>query len=305
MMQISKKDQMLYVALTSIFFVIALFPLITGGYLVYLLAQIFAFVGLAYSWNIISGYSGYISFGHHGFYGLAAFSACSLIAYQNMEPFIAILIGGLIAFTTSIPIGFPCLELRGPYFSIVTLAIAEALKSLIFNIIPRKQMEGIALPPAYTLPRVYWGTLVMAYIAFLTAYLIKNSHIGLALFAIRENEAAAQNLGVNTTRYKMFAFTISAFYTGIIGGLLGWNTSFLTPLHAFSSVTQINIMVMVLFGGIGTMVGPFVGSVIFTIISEYLWLQFPALYLSILGFLIVSIVRFLPGGLHEIRKLGI
>lgn len=278
-------------------------PFITVGYVVFLLNAIFLYVILALSWNLISGFCGYLSFGHHAFFGIGAYAGALAIVRLGLSPYLSAILAGVIAMLAAIAVGFPILRLRGAYFVIATLCLAGAAQTLMAN---WKGLtggsEGLSLPPAYNLPQYYYSVLVTMLVAIFVMYKIKNSSIGLALHAIHEDEDAAEACGVDTTKWKVFAFAVSAFFPGVVGSLYAWYMTYIDPPSVFNINILLNQMTMALFGGVGTVTGPIVGAIIFSLISEFLWANYPTVYQLIVGLIIVLVVVFMPEGLVGIFK---
>ncbi|MBI4587375.1 MAG: branched-chain amino acid ABC transporter permease [Candidatus Rokubacteria bacterium] len=277
--------------------VTAALPLASAAYVVSFTVQLLLFVILAYSWNIISGYTGYTSFGHTSFFGLGAYASTLLILHAQIAWPLAALGGGALAVAVAWPLGLVMLRLRGSFFAIGMFGLARAFEALAFGWASVTQGgTGLYLPPAYDLRPIYYLLAALAFgLVFLT-YRLDNSRFGLQLLAIREDEDGAEALGVKTTRLKVRAFVLSAAAPGICGGLYATYLSFIDPPTAFSPATELTTIAMVLFGGMGTVLGPLVGAVVLSVLYEVLWARFPQIYLGMVGLAIAGVVLLMPRG---------
>ncbi|GIW10651.1 MAG: branched-chain amino acid transporter membrane protein [Dehalococcoidia bacterium] len=286
--------------------VMAILPLVGTGYAVRFGFTLLMSLALAASWNLLSGYTGYVSFAHAGFFGIGAYTAALLIARLRWDWSIAAVMGGLLAFGLALVIGVPALRLRGPYFAIAMLGFAETARVIVTVWEPlTRGGAGIFLPPTLDLAPNYWAMEALAVGTVALTALVANSRHGLRLIAIREDEVAAEVGGINTTFYKTATFAISAAIAGVAGGLYAFNTSFVEPTSVFSVRFTVYAIAMTLFGGRGTILGPIIGTVILSFISERLWVDFPFLHTAIFGLLIVVVLLFMPGGLVALlQQLG-
>ena len=219
----------------------------------------------------------------------------------------SVLLGGVVSALVAFALGYPALKLRGAYFSILTMGISEIIYVIMVNTPWFGGAEGLNLPPVYTLPKFYLITLItFAGIYFLFGWLRK-SKFGFALSAIRQDEDAAEASGIGTHLYKMLAFALSAFFPGIIGGAYVWYITYIDAVAAFELHIVVQMIAVTMFGGLGTVVGPLIGSVFFTLLSEYLWARMPELYLVVLGIIIVIVIEFMPRGavVHALEALKI
>ena len=275
-------------------------------YYIAFLATMYMFMILAISWNIISGNTGYISFGNHAFFGLGAYIAAALISYYAFNPYSAAITGGLICIGVSFIFAFPSLKLRGPYFSISTLCLAEALRALFSNLEYFGDGKGFFLSPQYVLYSYYYAILLLLICTIIFSYYLKNSFIGLALASIKGDEDASEACGVDTVFYKIAGFAMSAFFPGIAGGLYVWYMTYIDPITGFSVLFTVMSITMAMFGGMGTFFGPIIGGILFSVLYEILWASFPAFYLIILGASMIIFTIFLPEGFCGIlAKKGI
>ncbi|HLZ62437.1 MAG TPA: branched-chain amino acid ABC transporter ATP-binding protein/permease [Ktedonosporobacter sp.] len=261
------------------------------------LFSICLFAVLAYAWNIISGMTGYISFGQIGFFGIGAYVAAICQLQLNSDWYVAALAGGLVALLIAIPLGVIMLRLQGIYFALGMLGLARigqliASSSALVGGSQGESVPVVGTPQATSLVMIF---VVVAALA-LTWWLL-HARLGLCLMAIRDDEMATQASGINTTFYKVTAFCISSFLAGLAGGLYTWNIGFIDPGSAFNSTFELQTILMVLIGGIGTLWGPLLGAIIVSIIGQALWAQFPQQQQIILGALTLIAVVWMPGGI--------
>jgi branched-chain amino acid transport system permease protein len=282
-------------------------PFVASAGVISLLFLLFMWVALASSWNLLSGYTGYVSFGHAGFFGVGAYTAAILIWRVQWEWWLACLAGGLLCTALGAVIGWPALRLRGPYFAIALLGLSEVgrIVAIVWEPVTRGGL-GISLPPTADLLPDYYAMLALAVAATALVYWVANSKIGLRLLAIREDETAAEVVGVPTTRYKLLAFTLSAFFPGAAGGLYAWHVSYIDPGSVFAVAISVRTIASAMFGGAGTVFGPVVGALLLNLLAEVLWVRFPFFHPVLFGGLIILILLVMPGGiLAVLQKRGI
>lgn len=292
---------------------LAAVPLLNPGtYVLSFLFTMFMYGALAGSWNIIGGYAGYLSFGHAAFFGVGAYTTALLLFYFGWSPFLTMPLAGGTAALFAALVGYPCLRLRGPYFSLVTLILGLAMYSLVLNLPFTQGSTGLFLPflrvDISTSHIIFYEVmLALLVLATVTLRQITRTKMGIGLAAIREDEDAAGTLGVNATRLKLQAFMLSAFLTGLVGGLYSYYKSYLDPSFVFATSISITIVLMALFGGRLTWYGPLVGAVVLSVINEILTTQAPPQTARIVfGALLIGVILFLPDGLMSIvqRRLA-
>jgi len=275
---------------------ICLWPLKASDYHVSVVLDILMWIALTESWIILSGYTGYISLGHSAFFGIGAYLMAMTV---NSLPFaVVVVLAGALTSAFAFAIGLPFLRIRGPYFVILTLGLTELTKYVFINLeIKLGGTVGRVIMVAPDLLVLYYSMLVLAVATTATAYFAKNSRFGVALFSIKEDEDAANALGVNASLYKWMAFGISAAIPGMVGALLALRRSYVDPYTAFSPMISFQVIVMAFLGGVEGVEGAMVGAIILTLISEVLWAQYPYHYMIILGTVMILIVKFMPQGL--------
>ncbi|HET6366439.1 MAG TPA: branched-chain amino acid ABC transporter permease [Pseudomonadales bacterium] len=284
-------------ALALTLLVLSVYPLWATGYGVRAMLQLFMWIALAQSWNLISGLTGYVSFGHVAFFGMGSYTTAILVVKGMAWPLAAVA-GGVMAVVLAFVIGWPCLRLKGPYFAIAMLGLNEVLRVIAsyFEGLTGGGL-GLSLPTLDASVRIYYAMGLVAVAVTALTYLIVTSRFGLRLMTIREDEVAAEAMGINTFRYKIYAFLLSAAAPGIVGGLAARDMGYIEPISVFPLVTTITMIVMVLFGGKGTIWGPVLGAVILFTFQELVWAHFPHAHQVLLGAIIVTVVLVMPRGI--------
>jgi branched-chain amino acid transport system permease protein len=283
---------------------LAVYPMFGTGYGIRAALQMFMWIALASSWNLISGLTGYVSFGHVAFFGIGAYAGAILITSAGWAWPVAALAGGLAACLLALLIGYPCLRLKGPYFAIAMLGLNEVLRALVsyFEGLTGGG-SGLSLPALDALRSIYYvmGGLAAAVIA--ATYLILTSRFGLRLMTIREDEIAAEAMGIDTFHHKLAAFLLSAIGPGIAGALTARDQGYIEPISVFPLVVTVTMIVMVLFGGKGTVWGPVVGAVALFVIQEIVWARYPYVHPLLFGAIIVAVVLLMPRGVLGLLQL--
>ncbi|MBI2161037.1 MAG: branched-chain amino acid ABC transporter permease [Candidatus Rokubacteria bacterium] len=276
---------------------LAVYPTFGTGYGVRAMLQIFMWIALAGSWNLISGLTGYVSFGHVAFFGAGAYTGAILISKASWPWLAAALAGGVGACAVALVIGYPCLRLKGPYFAIAMLGLNEVLRALVsyFEGLTGGG-SGLSLPTLHATVPIYYAMAGTAATVTLLTYLIITSRFGLRLMTIREDELAAEAMGIDTARHKLYAFLLSAVGPGIAGALAARDQGYIEPISVFPLATTITMIVMVLFGGKGTVWGPVLGAVVLFVSQEFVWARFPYLHQLLFGAIIVAVVLLMPRG---------
>lgn len=272
-------------------------PLFGSAYVVQLVTDILTFTTLAYGWNLISGFTGYLSFGQVSFYGVGAYATGLLVSHTAIPWYFAICIGGLIAMLLAALLGPVMLQVRGILFALSMLGLGRILSVGFSDWNYAGGGNGMTLPAVLTPTAVYVFAGAIALAGFALNAWFARSGFGLDAVGIREDESAALAVGVPATRVKVMAFALSAVLAGLAGGLVAWNRSYIDPPSMFDSTIDLQTVVFVLFGGIGTVWGPLIGSVVLTIAGEELLVHLPNLELALYGLIVIAIVRVLPGGM--------
>lgn len=256
------------------------------------------YVVLALSWNIISGYTGYVSFGQVVFYGIGSYAVAILVTDYSWNWIPTLFVGGIVAVLFAIAIGFPVLRLKGPYFAIAMLGAAEGTRVVVtvWDSLTHGG-DGISMPNVESSMETYYAMLVLMIVAILVSYWVGHSRFGIRLNAIREDEVAAGSLGINTTYYKVAALALSAALAGMAGGIQAYKTLYVDPEQDFFIQITIAMKLMAMLGGKGTVIGPIIGAVILYTVQELTWINFPTAHLIAYGVFIILVARFMPRGL--------
>lgn len=267
------------------------------------------FLVAACGWNIFSGYSGYISIGSAAYYGIGQYTVALLVLHLKVaagwDTFALLPLAGLVAAVLAVPIGLLLLRVRKHTFIILTVAVMFILQLLAFNLTSwTNGSGGLELPfPTWTgaffnEPFYYVG-LAGAVVACAVSWWVRRSKYGLGLLSIRDDEDRARGLGIRTTRTKLIAYAIAAFFVGIAGGLYAPFVGSVYPQFAFDPSFDLAVAVLVFVGGIGTLSGPVIGALLLIPLQQYFYLQFgnDNFFLIAYGVLFLLILRLLPGGI--------
>jgi len=291
-------------ALAVVLTALACYPLVGTGYGVRATLQVFMWITLAGSWNLISGLTGYVSFGHVAFFGAGAYTGAILVASAGWPWPAAAAAGGAAACVLALLIGYPCLRLKGPYFAISMLGLNEVLRALVsyFEGLTGGG-NGLSLPTLDATRSIYYVMGALAVVVTLLTYAIITSRFGLRLMTIREDEVAAEAMGIDTFRHKLAAFLLSAVGPGVAGALTARDQGYIEPLSVFPLAITVTMIVMVLFGGKGTVWGPVLGAVALFVIQEIVWARYPYVHPLLYGAIIVAVVLLMPRGILGLLQL--
>lgn len=280
-------------------------------------AAIFMFVALAQAWNLIGGFAGYASFGQVVFFGVGGYFTAVAMSHWHLSFWLSLVLSGVVAAVFGALIGIPLLRLKGHYFAIATLGVAEGMREVVNNL-PDLTGGGAGI----TIPTVgseattaYLGNdgfyllfLALAAISVLVAALVARNKFGFALKAIHQDEDAAGAMGINTTRAKVVTFALSGFLTGLVGATYAFQQVTIFPERLFDVDITVLMVVMVVIGGSGTVLGPLLGAVVLQFLSEYLRQNYTSIHTFLLGAIIILAVVLLPQGavnyVREARRTG-
>ncbi len=255
---------------------------------------------LAQAWNIIGGFTGYVSFGNSVFYGLGTYGTAIAMVQFNQPFWLGLVVGAVLAMLCALLLGIPILRLRGPYFAIATLGLSSAMGAVFANLQIAGANVGLILPLTRADPMFYELSLGLLVASTGAVAWIAGSRFGMALIAIREDEDAAGAMGVNTTLYKVLALIVSALFTAIAGGIHAYWITFIDPASAFDLTLNVQMVIMAVFGGPGTVFGPVIGAFILSLIYEYLSSSISTAAALLFGLVIVLAVVFMPKGLIDL-----
>ena len=291
-----------FIFIVLLIIILACIPMVVEkDNIINLFILIFLYITLASSWNILGGYTGQTSLGHAAFFGLGAL-ATRLLWIGGFPVIPSILAGGLLAVVFALLIGVPTFRLKGVYFAIGTLALAQVLNITVGNVFPKIAALPVEELTSYELMPRYYLLLSLAVIVVGVSYLLVKSKYGLGMMAVREEEDAAESLGISALRHKLLALGLSAFFTGLGGGAFAYYHLSYYYQFPFSPVWSLDMLTMVFIGGTGTVLGPIIGAVFFVVLKEFLVLNVGAYHLIIFGTLFILVVLFLPGGIISVWK---
>jgi branched-chain amino acid transport system permease protein len=268
------------------------------------------YVGLATAWNIVGGFTGYVSLGHAAFFGIGAYAVGIIVQHTGVAagygPFLVVPLGGALAAAVAVPVGWVALRTRAASFVVVTLAFMFLLQILATNL---TRLTGGSQGLAYPVPDqwsadffdvpYYYAMLGLAALALAVSWVILRRRFGLGLLAIRDDEDRAQALGIRTGASKTAAFAISAGLVGMIGGVYGYYVTYVYPQFVIDPLVSLSMVLMVFLGGTGTLAGPVVGALLLEpaqLVLAYSLGQ-AKLYLVVYAAIFLLVIRFLPRGI--------
>ncbi len=290
---------------------LAALPLVVrNSFLLHVCILVFMWTVLGAAWNVLGGFAGQVSFGHASLFGIGAYVTIILYLKAGVAPWWGIPVGGLAAAVTSLPIGLLCFRLRGPYFSLSTLAVAEIVRLVALN------WESVTNGPVgyliTGLPAVrilgqdvnweskgpfYTTSALLALVALASTAWLRQSRLGAYLVAIRENEDAAEAVGIDTVRAKVLTLALSAFLAGMGGGFYAFYFRYIDPDAVLNIGLSMEMVFIAMVGGLGTVGGPLVGAVFLTTIGEAVRARFQVGHLIFYGLFMMLVIRFLPEGI--------
>ncbi|WP_165859375.1 branched-chain amino acid ABC transporter permease [Desulfofundulus salinus] len=292
---------------------------VTSPYYLHIITMVFFWAYLATAWNIVGGFAGQLSLGHGVYVAAGAYTSSLIFVNLGISPWLGMIIGGLVAAVLGIIVGYPTLRLKGAYYALATVGFAEGFRVILVN---TEQIgswktggaEGFMIPLLGNAPQhmqfmskvpYYYLILVLFIIIIFVSSWINRSKMGYYLTALREDEDAALALGINTTRIKLVAAALSAFFSGIGGVYYAQLIRYLEPNAIAGAMMSNQIVFLAIIGGRGTVLGPALGGVLLTILGEItrvLFGQIMGLHLFLYGILVVLFVIFKPKGLIEFMK---
>ncbi|MFC7518047.1 branched-chain amino acid ABC transporter permease [Herbaspirillum sp. GCM10030257] len=293
----------------------ALLPLaVKDAYTLHSLTMIIYFAYMASAWNFVCGYVGQMSLGHSVFAGIAGYVTVLLFTGVGLSPWAGMMIGGTVAALLSVLIGYPTFRLKGPYFTLTTIAFAEIVRIWLENTddfmgIPLKGAQGLVVPPSALGWQVfqfqgkipyYYIALTLLVVMLLATVLLERSKLGYYLKAIRGDQSGAEALGINPTKYSLVALAFSAFMTGLGGAFYAQFFRYINPERNMGMELSLDTAIMAIVGGQGTVMGPLVGALILHPLAEftraYLGGRFLGLHLIIYGIVLMIAVLYFPKG---------
>ena len=290
-----------------------LLPLLVQGYWIRVITSIFMYAIITGALNIIAGYAGYAAFGNIVFFGIGAYTTAMLMLRAGLPWWSGVIVGGVFAGIFAVLVGMPILRLRGHYFAIATLGINRAVEQIALDwgsftgggkgiTLPLPKME---IQNFYAL--IYFIMFGLLLLTVASNFLIARGRLGYALRAIRDNEDAAEASGIFAPSCKIIAWAISAFLTGLSGGVFAYWFSFIEPATVFDIMIAVKAFVMMMLGGAGTVLGPVLGAFLIELISETVWGKFLTIHMLVLGIIVIGVVILIPRGMLELfrRKISL
>jgi branched-chain amino acid transport system permease protein len=279
-------------------------PFLGGAYItMFIFILLIQFV-LAQSWDWVGGEMGYVNLGHFAFYGVGAY-AFSIALVTGWQFPAAFMFGVAVTIIIAIAVAYPLFRLRGDYFAFATLALLPLAELLAFNLVPiTNGADGIVLPPHYVLQPAFALALVLAGATVVTTLYLKRNWFGFALRCIRNDEQAAETIGIRILPVKMCNMALSAAFAAAAGAVHAWQLSYIDPPTVFGLHVALVPVSMALLGGSGLLWGPLVGVVILSVAQQWLLVNIVMMQATIYGAVILLIGRFMPGGLLRARWIG-
>lgn len=291
MTRMASGDKFLWAGLALIFIVP---PFIGQDYFIGIGLSFLMWLALTQSWSVLSNMTGYISLSHVVFYGIGCYIV--VITWQQVPLWLAIAASGLASAIFAALVGLPVLRVRGPYFVILTFGLAELVKYILLALEAYLGISSRMLFATPDITDIYWMMFGLAVASTLLIELVHRSRFGHGLCSLRENEEAAETLGVPIARYKLMAYVLSAIIPGMVAGVMALRSTYFEASQAFDVMISINIIVMAIIGGDNAR-GPLIGVAFLVVLSELLWAEAPQFYMIILRVLMVLFVVKLPNGL--------
>lgn len=281
-----------------------LLPRFVGPYVLLTFTRFLLLALMAQGWNFVGGFAGYASFGNAAFFGTGAYATGLLMLSPARVPFLpALACAALLCAAAAALLGLPILRLKGHYFAIATLGVAEAMRQIADNWDGVTQgSTGIDLPMEAEGAFFYFTALALVVAGIFLTALLARSKAGYAWMAIREDEDAARMVGIPTTRYKVLAYALSAAFSGLAGGITAYQNVHVTPTDFFKLDYTLESIIAVVIGGAGTVFGPVLGAALYQLLSTFVWSRFLELHPTVLGLLIIFFVVFVPRGILSLLR---
>ncbi len=301
------KAVLVLLGLAALAIVPVVFP---SPFFVHLMIMVLMWTVLGAAWNILGGYGGQVSFGHATFLGAGAYTTMILFLKLGIAPWYGIVLGGFVAVAISLPIGFICFRLRGPYFSLSTLAVAEIIRLVALN------WESLTagpvgllitnLPPVTLMGHAvnwesktifYYIVAVIAVAAIVSTYVMSKSRLGAYLLALREDIDSAEAVGINTIQARVLALALSAFFAGAAGGFYAMYLRYVDPDAVFSIGLSVEMVFIAVVGGLTTVAGPLIGAIFLVTLGESFRQHFLTGHLIFYGLFMMLAIRYMPDGI--------
>lgn len=296
----------------SLLIVAIILPFVLGTYFNHVLIIVIMWITMSLAWNLLGGFAGQVSFGHALFFGLGAYGGGLVFYHWGISTWWGMLVGPVFAVVIAIPVGLITFRLRGPYFALAMLAMGEIARLIFTNWVDFSGgAVGVMISRTWGAAKMpyYFIILAISVLCFVVVILMRYSKLGYYFLSIREDQDAAEGLGIPTTKYKMYALIPSAFFTGLAGAFYMNYMAYIEP-HVVFNLEAISIMMIltVMMGGAGTIWGPVLGATVYVIMAE-VFRTIPIVkevHVLVFAFLVVLIIMFLPDGVlgewHKIKR---
>jgi branched-chain amino acid transport system permease protein len=286
-------------------------PLLTGNsFYQHLMIMVLFWTLLGASWNLLGGFAGQVSFGHATFLGIGAYTTMLFFLSLQLSPWLGMLAGGVLGALFALPIGLICFRLRGPYFALATLAVAEIVRlvalnweqltagpmGLLITTLPQISLAGRTIDWESKIPFYYLAVALTLFAMGLT-YAVSRSRLGAYLTAVREDIDSAEAAGIDTVRTRVIALVLSAFVVGLAGGFYALYFRYIDPDAVFAISLSIEMVFIAVVGGLATTAGPIVGALVLVGIGEIFRERFQVGHLIFYGLFMMFIIRYLPEGI--------
>jgi branched-chain amino acid transport system permease protein len=279
----------------------------------HVLILVLLYIALGSAWNILGGFAGQLSLGHAAFFGIGAYTAAVIASKTSLSPWLAMILGPIVVLPIALIVGWICFRLRGPYFTLSTIAVGEVVRlvALNWNNLTGGAVGVVIRPSLFSgtskLP-YYYIVLAIAVSSVLLCSVLSRRKLGYYLMAIREDEETGESIGIDTTRYKLIALALSASLTAVVGAFYANYFLFVDPTIVLPLALSVEIVLMAIIGGLGTVAGPILGAILLKLSSELFRNEFAQANLLIYGVLLIVVILFMPGGLiggvRRIMKMG-
>lgn len=274
---------------------LSLVPRLGSDYVTGIALNVCMWIALVESWSVLSALTGYVSLGHVVFYGLGAYVV--VVGWDHLPLYASLPLAGAVGVAFAAVVGAPVLRVRGPYFVILTFGLSELVKYLLLAYESASGVASRILFNGPALDTIYYLMLALAVLAYAIMAVVSASRFGHGLRALRENEEAAQSMGVPVTRFKLMAFMASALVPAMVGGVMATRSTYFDATQVFDPMVSVTLIAMALIGGGDNARGPLLGVLFLSLLSELLWVNAPQIYMIILGAVLVAFVLLWPGGL--------
>ena len=280
-----------------------LLPRLISSYKLLTYTTVLTLTLMAQGWNFIGGYTGYAAFGNVAFFGIGAYTTGLLMIKENVPFFPAMFAGALLSALVATLVGIPVLRLKGHYFAIATLGVAEALREIASGWDSVTEgATGIDLPVRSDSSFFYYTALGLVVFGLVVTWFLEKSKLGYGWVAIREDQDAARMLGINTTLFKVIAYALSAVFAAFAGAIVAYQNIHVAPNDFFKIEYTLQMIIACVIGGVGSVWGPLLGAAVYQLLSTYVWAHFLELHPTVLGAIIIFFVVFLPRGLMNLFR---